>query len=91
VKNSKTCPKCGGKKICRPKYSFATGNPGLDSISVGLFGAVFIHRYICLDCGYVELWIDEEKDILRIEEKYACEKKGTDRPKNNEEFETENF
>ncbi|MGH7142593.1 MAG: hypothetical protein ACREJ2_00490 [Planctomycetota bacterium] len=54
------CPKCGSQqilKIAGNKYP----NGGLDFIQGGytFLGTVFVTRYLCIDCGFSEEWVDD--------------------------------
>ena len=53
MKNTKTCPKCGGNHILRVE-----DNGGV-SLYLGLLSRPPVARYACTDCGYVESWVDE--------------------------------
>ena len=61
MKNSGTCPKCGSTEVARKR-----GSPVLNSwsrISINLRSLdIWITKYICTDCGYIEDWIDNKKD-----------------------------
>ncbi len=66
MKNSKSCPKCGGTDIIRidgEAGAYGSGN----NIMVGLtiFSAVKVNRYVCCDCGFTEEWIDKN-DIEKL-------------------------
>ena len=53
MKNSRVCPKCGGRDIITV--------PSVDSqFSVGLRGPLLVERCLCLTCGYLESWMDLE-------------------------------
>ncbi len=76
MKNSKQCPKCSSNKIIRipgKVGSFGTGN----NILMGIFvtNAVLVTRYLCGDCGFSEEWIDETKDIEKLNKKYRLSNK----------------
>ena len=67
MKNTNTCPKCGKHDIVR--FDGYTGSYGSgNNIMTGspVFSAVNVNRYICLDCGFTEEWIDT-CDLDKIE------------------------
>lgn len=66
MKNSKTCPKCGCYEIVRVEGSAGLYGSG-NNIMIGatIFSAINVNRYVCLNCGYSEEWIDKE-DIDRL-------------------------
>ena len=70
MKNTHTCPKCGGTDVLRVGGSATAYGVG-NNILAGrtIFSAVLVHRYVCCGCGYSEEWIDRE-DIPRLEKKY---------------------
>ena len=61
MKNSKTCPKCGCYEIVRVEGSAGPYGSG-NNIMIGatIFSAINVNRYVCLNCGYSEEWIDKE-------------------------------
>ena len=66
MKNSKTCPKCEGSDIVRLDGNVGAYGAGNTAMIGGtIFSAGPVARYICLDCGYTEEWIDRE-DIAKI-------------------------
>lgn len=71
MKNTNSCPKCGGKDILRVKGNSGAYGAG-NNIPVGItvFSAVPVWRYVCCDCGYSEEWIDR-KDIPALKKKYG--------------------
>ena len=65
MKNTKICPKCGGKDIfVVDGYAGAYGRG--DNIDSGLtiFSSIPVDRYVCAGCGFSEEWIRTE-DIAR--------------------------
>ncbi len=70
MKNTNTCPKCGGKDIIfipGQLRAYGAGN----NIPTGMwnFSAVLVNRYLCCACGYSEEWINKE-DIPKLKKKY---------------------
>lgn len=66
MKNSKKCPKCGSTEIIHVVGDGKIGNTS-NCVSTGVtfLSAVYIHRYICCDCGFTEEWIDK-RDINTV-------------------------
>lgn len=61
MRNTKKCPKCGGRKIIRIEGKvgpYGTGN----NIQTGMtiFSAIKVQRYLCCECGFSEEWIDPQ-------------------------------
>ena len=66
MKNTGICPKCRGENVVRMDGSvgaYGTGNNVM--IGKSIFSAVNVNRYICLDCGFSEEWIDRE-DLEKV-------------------------
>lgn len=68
MKNTLICTKCNSNDIIRIRGSFGLNGAG-NNIPTNP-GAVLVTRYVCAKCGYVEEWIDEEKDISKLNEKF---------------------
>lgn len=70
MKNTHTCPKCGSHRIVRipdQPRRHASGN-NIYTTTVTLLGKIPVIRYVCCDCGFVENWVEtqrEREDILR--------------------------
>lgn len=63
MKKSGTCPKCAGKdiRISRQRM-WGTIIP----VGSTVFGAAYSSLYICASCGFVESWVEQEKDLEKI-------------------------
>jgi predicted RNA-binding Zn-ribbon protein involved in translation (DUF1610 family) len=59
-----TCPKCGSTEIFRIPGQRRTFE-NRESIRLGLtvFSNMMLTRYICVNCGFSEEWLDEPEDI----------------------------
>jgi predicted nucleic-acid-binding Zn-ribbon protein len=68
MKNTKKCPKCNSTAISRKR-----GSPVLNSwfrISINLTSLdVWLSKFICTECGYVEEWIENENDLKKFRER----------------------
>jgi len=68
MKNTQKCPKCDSVKIARKR-----GSPVLNSwsrIAVNLTTLdIWVTKYICTDCGFIEEWIDSSNDMQRLQAK----------------------
>jgi predicted nucleic-acid-binding Zn-ribbon protein len=59
------CPKCNEKHIHR------IHRPETDSaISLGWSGTVFLDKYVCVNCGYIETYTEDTSQLKKIAEKY---------------------
>lgn len=71
MKNSRICPKCVGTDIVYIKGrcgAYGSGNNIL--VGMTIFSAIPVNRYVCMQCGYLEEWIDQE-DLHKLKEKYG--------------------
>ncbi len=61
MRDSGTCPKCGGTKILRIEGSVGVNGIG-NNVTAGatVFSSVKLPRYICCNCGYMEEWVDRQ-------------------------------
>jgi predicted nucleic-acid-binding Zn-ribbon protein len=68
MKINKICPKCNSTAISRKR-----GSPVLNSwcrISINLTSLdVWLSKFICTECGYVEEWIENEHDLKKFKER----------------------
>ena len=73
MKKTNTCCKCASKDVI--KIPGETGLFGVgNNVPVGfLHGTVNITRYFCSNCGYIEEWVDDIRDIKKLEAKYKQE------------------
>ena len=69
MKNSEVCPKCASREILH-----VAGQRDETSIVTGVGGfltSVPVARYVCGNCGYLELWIDSLDDLARVKQKFG--------------------
>lgn len=62
------CPKCGGRDILRVPDNpgrYASGN-NIYTSKLTLAGKIPVIRYLCLDCGYVEQWVEEAGQLDKL-------------------------
>jgi predicted nucleic-acid-binding Zn-ribbon protein len=59
------CPKCEAKEV----HLYTNLSAEL-SINVGFLSAANLNYYICTNCGYVELFVQEKSVLPKIAEKY---------------------
>ena len=75
MKNSHTCPKCGGTDIVRCKTK-SLGQSG--EIPAGLFDGAPVSRWVCCTCGYCELWVDHLKWLEKLKASWSAQAGGTE-------------
>lgn len=65
---SGSCPKCGSKEI----YTNSEGYHGLESSRLGVSGfkTYTVDHYVCSNCRYVELFLNDRWDIEFIKKKW---------------------
>jgi len=59
------CPKCNGSEI-----SVVANTATEVAISLGWTATAFLNYYVCTNCGYVELFVQDEKLLPKLAEKY---------------------
>ncbi len=67
MKRTKKCPKCKSSDIIeipggRKMYSF---------IPTGAFSAINVIKLVCGNCGHIEDWLEDVKDIQKIKDKFG--------------------
>lgn len=67
MKNTKVCTKCNSDNIAIVNDMRSRQ---MVSIKTGTITVAPITRYVCCDCGYVEQWITELKDLRKIKNLY---------------------
>ena len=74
MKNSRMCPKCHSTDIVRINgYTGAYGSGNNVMTGATIFSAVDVNRYICMNCGFTEEWIDRE-DLEKIRNSKKAER-----------------
>jgi hypothetical protein len=69
VKYSGACPKCHASDIARVEGHTGPYGSG-NNIPVGFLAhPVPVARYICLNCGFVEDWVDAPHHLAKLREK----------------------
>jgi predicted nucleic-acid-binding Zn-ribbon protein len=69
VKTTGVCPKCGSTDLrIDRRPTWANMIPAGRSV----FRAVYTSKFICASCGYVEMWIEREKDLAKIQKKLSA-------------------
>lgn len=70
MKNTHECPKCNAHDIIRIPGPASVGYTQ-NKVPTGFFSTGNVDRYVCLDCGFTEEWIANEKDLEKVRKKYA--------------------
>lgn len=65
MKYTGRCPKCENNEI---KYVSGT-NQSKIGIPLGITSWVAVDRYICLQCGYIEQYVDTSQSLQRLANK----------------------
>ena len=56
------CPKCGSHEIYSGQHLFPKSGPfGSNSIPVSLTSLAALDNYVCVDCGYLESYVESSK------------------------------
>ena len=60
------CPKCESKEI----YVVDGSRTGV-TIPIGMLStSAFVAMYVCVKCGYVEFYVEDQSDLQRIAQKW---------------------
>ena len=73
MKNTNVCPKCGSNDIVRVDGMSGTFSSKWYSIPMGMItaNAIPVTRYVCINCGFIEDWVDIKEDREKIKERYG--------------------
>ena len=71
MKNTKTCPKCHSNDIVRIEGQIRAHGSG-NNIPTGfaVWSAVKVTRFLCLNCGFSEEWVEDREDLEKLREKF---------------------
>lgn len=64
MKLTNCCPKCQSSNIAIIEGGTFKGNM-YNTISYGL-STIYLSRYVCMECGFTENYIDDPKDLEKI-------------------------
>ncbi|MBU5625887.1 hypothetical protein KQI82_02910 [Oscillibacter sp. MSJ-2] len=68
MKSSHICPKCGGGNILRipdRPGRHVSGN-NIYTTTFTLMGKIPVIRYVCCDCGYVEHYVEQRRELEEL-------------------------
>lgn len=66
MRNTHRCPKCQSQAIVEIENK---QGQQLTPVRIGAFKVASTSRYICCDCGYMEEWINNPKDLKKLKKK----------------------
>ncbi len=73
MKNAHICPKCGAHDIVRvpdqPRRHASGSN--IYTTAFTLLGKIPVIRYVCCDCGYVENWVETQRELDEIRQTFG--------------------
>lgn len=65
------CPKCGSNNVRRGPVPSGWNDASLAVPMGSVFGSkALVRAYVCTACGFVEQYVDREKDLAKIREKW---------------------
>ncbi len=62
------CPKCGGKDV-----RTHSSKQVRQALQVTAFRGAYLRHYVCVNCGYVEAYIADDKHLKTIADKWKPE------------------
>lgn len=68
MKQSLKCPKCNSDKIFHKLGALVLNNWSRIQVSITSLD-IWVTKYICTDCGFIEEWIDNPNDLARLKAK----------------------
>ena len=70
MKQTHRCPKCGSTALYHVPPSEWIYSRGIN-IYTGLHkgGRILAERYLCTDCGYLELWAARPEDLAELKKR----------------------
>jgi len=72
MKNTARCPKCGSHNLVRvPDDAHRYLSNSISITKVVWVTRVPVARYVCCDCGYVEDWVETQKDLETLRREYS--------------------
>lgn len=75
MRTSRLCPKCGSADLLRVPDTpgrYASGN-NIYTTNLTLRGKIPVIRYVCLNCGFTEHWVERADQLARLEQAFAAE------------------
>ena len=72
MKYSAVCPKCGEQNVVLiPGKVGAQSSQNTVGVGFLALNSIPVSRYVCLNCGYTEEWIDSDEHLRKIGSKYS--------------------
>ena len=72
MKHTHQCPKCGSFDLLHiPAKAGPYGSGNVIQTGATVFSAVPVNRYVCMNCGYAEEWIDNREQLEKLRKKYG--------------------
>ena len=59
------CPKCGAREV-----HLVAGNRTDISIAISWSRNALVKLYVCVECGYAEMFVEDADDLPRIAERW---------------------
>lgn len=76
MKHSQICIKCDSSNIVRIKGgNIWTGQ--VNYIPSTSMKKILVTRYLCVNCGYSEEWVDDPKGLEKLNKKYGGDHSGS--------------
>lgn len=70
MKESNKCPKCDSSDIVRIDGGMGENQNNI-STGMTIFSYVPVNRYVCVDCGFTEEWIDSPEDRAKLKKRFG--------------------
>jgi len=66
---SNECLKCGSDELVQAP--FVPGDAPHITVGERSLHQVAVPRYVCVNCGFIEQWVDHRQDLNRLKEEYG--------------------
>lgn len=72
MKNTNVCPKCGSRDIVRvPDDAHRYLANSICITKLVMVERIPVARYVCRGCGYVENWVESQRELEQIKHAFA--------------------
>lgn len=64
------CPKCSSDEVYDDSNKSVFGRGKRDALNISTFSAGIVRNYVCIDCGYIESYLEKEDKRNAIRENW---------------------
>jgi len=71
MRYSNTCPQCQGTEITRIPSSYSPFSAYRNCIPISWFRNIDVTRYLCINCGFIEEWVEGATNLDTLRNEYG--------------------